>query len=79
MIYPYTANIFDSDAYGVDTDSPESAYEIIDNSLRAKDETAIKDAFNEWVKETAEEYFNTFEWGDEEWEAWFDKVRWDII
>ena len=55
MIYPYTASIFDSDAYGVDTDSPESAYEIIDNSLRAKDETAINDAFNEWVKEMAGE------------------------
>lgn len=33
MIYPYTASIFDSDAYGVDTDNPESAYEIIDNSF----------------------------------------------
>ncbi len=79
MIYPYTASIFDSDAYGVDTDNPESAYEIIDNSLRAKDETAIKDAFNEWVKEMAEEYFNTSKWGDEEWEAWYEKVRWDIV
>lgn len=79
MIYPYTANIFDSDAYGVDTDSPESAYEIIDNSLRAQDEIEIKDAFNEWVKEMAEEYFNTDEWGDEEWEAWYEKVRWDIV
>lgn len=79
MIYPYTASIFDSDAYGVDTDSPESAYEIIDNSLRAKDETAMKDAFNEWVKEMAEEYFNTSEWNDEWWEAWYEKVRCDII
>ena len=79
MIYPYTASIFDSDAYGVNTDSSESAYEIIDNELRAKDETAIKDAFNEWVKEMAEEYFNTAKWGDEEWEAWYEKVRWDIV
>lgn len=79
MIYPYTASVFDSDAYGVDTDNPESAYEIIDNSLRAKDETEIKDAFNEWVKEMAEEYFNTAEWGDEWWEAWYEKVRMDII
>ena len=79
MMYSYTASIFDSDAYGVDTDSPESAYEIIDNELRAKDETAIKDAFNEWVNEMAEEYFNTSDWGDEEWEAWHEKVRWDII
>ena len=79
MIYPYTASVFDSDAYGIDTDSPKSAYEIIDNSLRAKDETAIKDAFNEWVKEMAKEYFNTAEWGDEEWEAWYEKVRWDIV
>ena len=79
MIYPYTASKFDSDAYGVDTDNHESAYEIIDNSLKAKDETAIKDAFNEWVKEMAEEYFNTAKWGDEEWEAWYEKVRWDIV
>lgn len=79
MIYPYTASIFDSDAYGADTDSPESAYEIIDEALRAKDEIAIKDAFNEWVNEMAEEYFNTFDWGDEEWEAWHEKVRWEII
>jgi hypothetical protein len=79
MIYPYTASAFDSDAYGVDTDNPESAYEIIDNLLRAKDETAIRDAFNEWVKEMAEEYFNTSEWNDEWWEAWYEKVRMDII
>lgn len=79
MIHPYTASIFDSDAYGVDTDNPESAYEIIESSLRAKDETAIKDAFNEWVKEIAEKYFNTAKWGDEEWEAWYEKVRWDIV
>lgn len=79
MIYPYTASVFNSDAYGVDTDSPESAYEVIDNELRAKDEIAIKDAFNEWVNEMAEEYFNTFDWGDEEWEAWHEKVRWEII
>lgn len=78
MVY-YTASIFDSDAYGVDTDSPESAYEIIDNSLRAKDETAIEDAFKEWVRDMADEYFDTSRWGDEEWEAWHEKVRWDII
>ena len=79
MIYPYTASTFDSDAYGVDTDSPESAYEIIDNTLRAKDETAIDDAFREWVRDMAGEYFNTSEWNDEWWEAWYEKVRMDII
>ena len=79
MIYPYTASIFDSDAYGVDTDSPESAYEIIDEALRAKDETAIDDAFREWVRDMANEYFDTSRWDDEWWEAWYEKVRMDII
>lgn len=31
MIYPYTASIFDSDAYGVDTDSEEEEYEQPDS------------------------------------------------
>ena len=75
MLYPYTASIFDSDAYGVDSDSPESAYEIIDNSLRAKDEIAITEAIKDFIRETAEEYFNTYEWDDEWWDAWHDKVR----
>lgn len=79
MIYPYTASVFDSDAYGVDTDSPESAYEIIDEALRAKDETAIDDAFREWVRDMANEYFDTSRWDDEWWEAWYEKVRMDII
>lgn len=78
-IYAPNASIFDSDAYGINTDNPASAYEVINDSLKVKDETAIKDAFNEWVKEMAEEYFNTFDWGDEEWEAWHEKVRWEII
>ena len=34
MIYAPTASIFDSDAYGVNTDNPVSAYEIIDDALK---------------------------------------------
>ena len=75
MIYPYTASVFDSDAYGVDTDNPESAYEIIDNELRAKDEIAIMCEVREFIKDMASEYFNTYKWDDEWWDAWHDKVR----
>ncbi len=75
MIYPYTAGVFDSDAYGVDTDNPESAYEIIDNGLKAKDERNIRDAIKDFVKEVADEYFDTSEWDDAWWEAWEEKFR----
>ncbi len=75
MIYPYTASVFDSDAYGVDTDSPESAYEIIDNELKLKDEIEIEDSIRDFIRETAKEYFNTSEWNDEWWDAWEDKFR----
>jgi hypothetical protein len=68
-----SASIYDSDAYGVDTDSPASAYEIIDDSLKLKDEIAISDKIIEFIKDTADEYFNTSEWSDEMWDAWRDK------
>jgi hypothetical protein len=68
-----SASIYDSDAYGVDTDSPASPYEVIDQSLKLKDEIAISDKIIEFIKDTAEEYFNTSEWEDEMWDAWRDK------
>lgn len=72
-IHSARSSVFDSDAYGVDTDNPETAYEIINNSLKLADEIAISDAIIDFKKETADEYFNTSEWGDEEWDAWNDK------
>lgn len=75
MKYRNTANIFDSDAYGVDTDSPEDPYEMINDGLRLKDERNISDAIRDFVKEVADEYFDTSEWDDAWWEAWEDKFR----
>lgn len=75
MKYPYTAGVFDSDAYGVDTDSPEDPYEMINDGLRLKDERNISDAIKDFVKEVADEYFDTSEWDDAWWEAWEEKFR----
>ncbi len=71
-IYP-SASIYDSDAYGSDTDNPASPYEIIDESLRLKDEIAIEDSIKDFIRDKADEYFNTSEWDDEWWDAWRDK------
>ena len=74
MIYAPTASIFDSDAYGVNTDNPVSAYEFIDDALKTKDEKAIEEAIEDFIKETASEYFRTSEWDEEYWEAWRYKL-----
>ena len=72
--YSPHASIFDSDAYGVDTDNPPSPYEKIDNALTVQCEIAIADGFKQWLKDTAYEYFDTSDW-DEEWrDAWRDKI-----
>ena len=68
-----SASAFDSDAYGVDTDSPAHPSEIIDNELKLKDEIAIEDSIKQFIKDLAAEYFNTSEWDDEWWDAWRDK------
>lgn len=68
-----SASIFDSDAYGVDTDNPEHPSEIIDSALKIKDERAIEESIRQFMTDTAAEYFNTSEWDDEWWEAWRDK------
>lgn len=75
MIYAPTSSIFDSDAYGINTDSPASPSEIIENELKLKDEIAIEDAIKDFIKDLAEEYFNTSEWDDEWWDAWITKLN----
>lgn len=73
-IYKNT-NVFDSDGYGVNTDNPETEYEIIDNVLSKADEQRISDCFDEWLKDLAYDYFNGVgEWGDEFLDAWRSKV-----
>ena len=74
-IYAPNASIFDSDAYGINTDNPASAYEVINDSLKVKDERAITKSIRDFIKELASEYFNTYEWDDEWWDAWEDKFR----
>lgn len=75
-IYAPNASIFDSDAYGTNTDNPPpSAYEVINDSLKVKDERAITESICDFIKELASEYFNTYEWDDEWWDAWEDKFR----
>lgn len=59
-----------------DTDLPESL--ISDALERPEIERAIKDGFDAWVIETAQEYFDTSFWNDETWSEWKDKV-WDVI
>ena len=68
-------NFADSDGYGADTDNPPSAYEKLDEALKPRDERAIHESYNEWVEETAKEYFDTSRWGDDEWDAWRDIVN----
>lgn len=66
---------FGSDAYGVDTDSPVSADELLNDSLKPSDERAIAESISNFIEELASDYFNTFEWDDEWWDAWNDKFR----
>lgn len=69
------SSVFDSDGYGVCTDNPETPYEVIDNALKVKDESAISESFNEWLEETAREYFNDVGWWSEEFkDAWREKI-----
>lgn len=74
MIYPSTHR-FSSDAYGVNTDNPPSAYELIDGGLKVKDEEVIRESMRDWARGLANDYFNTETWGEYEWDAWMDKVR----
>ena len=74
MKYSPHDSIFDSDAYGVDTDSPETAYEILDGMINPEHERKIREWFEDWLMEIAKEYFNTGGWDDEMFEAWESKV-----
>lgn len=75
MKHEPTASIFDSDAYGVNTDLPVTAYEMIDECLKPADEKRITKEINEFIEELASEHFNTSEWNDEHWDAWMDKFK----
>lgn len=70
-----SASAFDSDAYGIDTDSPASAYELIEERLKPDDEQKIYEAYVEFREEVASWFFNTNEWDDEWWDAWITKLN----
>lgn len=74
-VHSNSSGVWDSDGYGCNTDSPVSAAEYIDDNLKTKDEIAIADAILEFIQDKAEEYFNTKDWDDAEWDAWHDKIR----
>lgn len=65
----------DFDGYGRSADNPPTPHEILDNLLNVQCERAITDGYNEWLKETAHEYFDTSDWNDEWWDGWRDIVR----
>ena len=70
-----SASAFDSDAYGIDTDSPASAEELLNDSLKPSDERAITESISNFIEELASDYFYTSNWNDEWWDAWRDKFR----
>lgn len=75
MVYGTSTSTFPDDGYGVNTDSPESPYEIIDNKLTASDQQKIYDAAVEFREEVASWFFNTSEWDDYWWDAWIEKFK----
>lgn len=74
MIYGTSTSTFPDDGYGWNTDNPPTAYEIIDDALKVKDEEKIADDFREFVETEAHEFFNANSWGEEEWDAWKEKL-----
>ena len=77
-IYSPHASIFDSDAYGVDTDNPPCPRELIEDALNVRAEDAMIDGYTDWLVETASEYFDTSDWGEEWWDAWREIVN-DLV
>lgn len=75
MIYGTSTSKFPDDGYGVSTDNPPSAYELINNKLSLQDEIKITDEIREFREELAHEYFNCSRWDDEFWNAWDEKFR----
>ena len=70
-----STSTFPCDAYGVDTDNPPTAYERLDNVLNPQGERAIQDGYNDWLDQTAREYFDVSDWSEDEWDAWREIVR----
>lgn len=59
-----------------DFDNPETAYEIIDNALSRKViRDSIRESYNQWLEDTAREYFcDVGDWNEEWRDAWREVV-----
>ena len=69
------SSVFDSDGYGCDTDLIPSVHARLENKISPQIKRALQDGYNDWVRETAREYFDTSDWDDEHWDAWYEIVR----
>ena len=65
----------DSDGYGADTDLIPSVHARMESKISPQIKRALQDGYNDWRRETAYEYFDTSEWDDEHWDAWYEIVR----
>lgn len=74
-IYGTSTSSFPSDAYGVDTDLIPSVHARMENKISPQIKRALQDGYNDWIDETAREYFDVSDWDDEHWDAWRDIVR----
>ena len=72
-IYGTSTSSFPDDGYGVSTDNPPTAYELIDNDLTLEQEIKITDEIREFKETLAREYFNCSRWDEAFWDAWNEK------
>ena len=68
-------NFAASDGYGADTDLIPSVHARMENKLNPQCLRAIQDGYNDWLDQTAREYFDVSDWDDEHWDAWKEIVR----
>lgn len=73
-IHSNGSDVWDSDGYGSETEYQEPS-EMIEEKLTAKDNTEIAIDVADFMKDLASRFFNTDEWEDAEWTAWYDKIR----
>ena len=61
-------------------DNPESAYELLDKALSRKTiRDAIKAGYEQWLEDTAREYFSDVGDWNEEWKDAWREIVWEII
>lgn len=78
-IYGTSTSSFPDDGYGVSTDNPPSAYEMIDQKLSKKEEDEIREKIREFKETLASEYFFSSNWWDEEFRDAWDEKFYELI